>query len=156
MTPKGLLRSPDCVSSLEEFSAGRFQRVIPDLTGRKDISRVLLCSGKMYFELDAQRKQASREDVAIVRIEQLAPIPVEELRAALAGYADGTPVFWVQEEPENMGAWRFLRVNFGDKLFDRLPLTGIARRLAASPATGSHSGHKREQKELITKAFGGV
>ncbi len=156
MTPKLLLRDPNCVSTLEDMSGGCFQRVIPDRIGRKDVSRILLCSGKIYYDLDAQRKQSSRDDVAIVRIEQLAPIPVEELRAALAGYPDGTPAFWVQEEPENMGAWWFLRVNFGDKLFDRLPLTGIARRLAASPATGSHSGHKREQKELITKAFGGV
>ncbi|HEX3870699.1 MAG TPA: 2-oxoglutarate dehydrogenase E1 component [Pirellulales bacterium] len=156
MTPKGLLRSPDCVSSLDDLATGRFLRVIPDSVERKRVSRVLLCTGKIYYELEGERKQTSREDVAIIRLEQLAPIPVEQLRTALLPYADGTPVFWVQEEPENMGAWRFLRINFGEKLFDRLPLAGIARKASASPATGSHSSHKREQRELLAKAFGGV
>jgi 2-oxoglutarate dehydrogenase E1 component len=156
MTPKGLLRNPDCVSSLDDLASGGFQRVIADLGDPKKVSRVLLCTGKIYYELAAERKANGRADVAIVRVEQLAPIPAEQLRAALAAYPDDTPVFWVQEEPENMGAWRFLQVNLGEKLFDRLPLTGICRKASASPATGSHTVHKREQRELLTKAFGGV
>jgi 2-oxoglutarate dehydrogenase E1 component len=156
MTPKGLLRNAECVSTLEDLATGRFQRVIPDTLPPGKVSRILLCTGKIYYELETQRKQSGREDVAILRLEQLAPIPVEQLRAALASYADGTPVVWVQEEPENMGAWRFLRIHLGEKLFDRLPFSGVARKAAASPAIGSHSGHKREQRELLAKAFGGV
>ncbi len=156
MSPKSLTRLPECTSSLDDLATGRFQRVIPDIGGRTNVSRILLCTGKVYFDLEAQRRQMGREDVAILRMEQLAPLPTEPLRAALAPYADGTPVIWVQEEPENMGAWRYLRVLIGDRLFDRMPFSGVARKASASPATGSHSGHKREQRELLAKAFGGV
>jgi 2-oxoglutarate dehydrogenase E1 component len=157
MTPKGLLRSAECVSSLDDLAAGAFRRVLPDVNpNRANVSRVLLCSGRVYYELDQQRRQSGREDVAILRIEQFAPLPTYELRAALANYADGTPVFWVQEEPANMGAWYFLRVHFGERLFDRLPLQGIFRKPAASPAAGSMAAHQREQRELLAKAFGGV
>jgi 2-oxoglutarate dehydrogenase E1 component len=156
MTPKSLLRSPEAVSSLDELATGRFQRVIPDKAAKGAVQRVLLCSGKVYYDLEAQRRETGREDVAILRVEQLAPIPTEQLRAALAAYPDGTPVVWVQEEPENMGAWRFLRVHFGERLFDRLPFSGVYRKASASPATGSAGGHKREQRELLAKAFGGV
>ena len=95
-----------------------------------------------------------RRDVAIVRMEQLYPLPMPELTAALAPYKDGTPVYWVQEEPENMGAWRFLLARFRYELFDRLPFAGIYRRASSSPATGSASSHKMEQKELLMQAFG--
>ncbi|HEX3999878.1 MAG TPA: 2-oxoglutarate dehydrogenase E1 component [Pirellulales bacterium] len=155
MTPKSLLRNPKVVSTLQECAEGSFLRVIPDAApaGRK-INRVLLCSGKIYYELEQKRTDLKRDDVAIVRIEQLYPIPKEPLKAALANCADRTPVFWVQEEPENMGAWRFLRGNFGDHLFDRLPLAGIYRQSAASPATGSASSHRLEQEQLLMAAFG--
>jgi 2-oxoglutarate dehydrogenase E1 component len=156
MTPKSLLRNPEAVSSLDELAQGRFQRVIPDRIGMSNVQRVLVCSGKVYYDLDAKRREMGRDDVAILRMEQLAPLPIEQLRHALAAYPDGTPVVWVQEEPENMAAWRYLRVQLGEKLFDRLPFSGVFRRASASPATGSHSGHKREQAELLAKAFGGV
>jgi 2-oxoglutarate dehydrogenase E1 component len=156
MTPKSLLRNPEAVSSLEDLGKGRFQRVIPDRIGNSAVQRVLICSGKVYYDLDAKRRETGREDVAILRMEQLAPLPIDQLREALAAYPDGTPVVWVQEEPENMAAWRYLRVQLGEKLFDRLPFSGVFRRASASPATGSHSGHKREQAELLAKAFGGV
>ncbi|HEX4150127.1 MAG TPA: 2-oxoglutarate dehydrogenase E1 component, partial [Pirellulales bacterium] len=156
MTPKGLLRNPEAVSSLDEMATGRFQRVIPDRIGKTAVQRVLVCSGKIYYDLDAKRRETGRDDVAILRMEQLAPLPVDQLRDALAAYPDGTPVVWVQEEPENMAAWRYLRINLGEKLFDRLPFSGVFRRASASPATGSNSGHKREQAELLAKAFGGV
>ena len=156
MTPKSLLRHPKVVSTMKECVEGSFQRVIPDAAppGRTGIERVLLCSGKIYYELEQKRADLKRQNVAIVRIEQLYPFPKEPLKAALAGCADGTPVFWVQEEPENMGVWRFLRGNFGDRLFDRLPLSGIYRQSAASPATGSASSHRLEQEQLLVAAFG--
>jgi 2-oxoglutarate dehydrogenase E1 component len=155
MTPKSMLRNPVAVSSLDDLATGRFQRVIPDSNPhRKDVGGVLLCSGKLYWELLKEREDLEREDVAIVRVEQIYPLPSQELRAALAPYPDGTPVFFVQEEPENMGAWRFLLARYGTELFDRLPFSGVYRRCSSSPATGSHSAHKLEQKELLMHAFG--
>jgi 2-oxoglutarate dehydrogenase E1 component len=155
MTPKSLLRSPQASSTLEELATGHFQRVIPDSQpNRPNVEGVLLCSGKLYFELEKERKDLGRHDVAIVRMEEIYPLPMEQLKAAFAPYHDGTPVFWVQEEPENMGAWRFLLARLGQDLFDRLPFSGVCRRASSSPATGSHSSHKMEQKELLMQAFG--
>ncbi|HEY2894652.1 MAG TPA: 2-oxoglutarate dehydrogenase E1 component, partial [Pirellulales bacterium] len=155
MTPKSLLRLPQAVSTLEQCALGRFEKVIPDVQkDRPGVEGVLVCSGKLYYELAAERDALSRQDVAIVRMEQLYPLPVERLRAALSRYPDGTPVYWVQEEPENMGAWHFLMSRFGGELFDRLPFSGIYRRASPSPATGSASSHKLEQKELLMQAFG--
>ncbi|HUE71464.1 MAG TPA: 2-oxoglutarate dehydrogenase E1 component [Pirellulaceae bacterium] len=160
MTPKSLLRHPQAVSALEDFSPGRtFQRIIS--TGlvpgdsQHALARVLLCSGKMYYELLAAGA-GERPDLALVRIEQLYPRPEKELSAALAPVPDGVAVVWVQEEPENMGAWPYWRQTVGDRLFDRFPLAGIARSKSASPATGSSAAHKREQQELIDKALASV
>jgi 2-oxoglutarate dehydrogenase E1 component len=96
-----------------------------------------------------------REDVAVLRLEQLYPFPTEQLRSELSRYPESVPVYWVQEEPENMGAWRFLLAHFGEKLFGRNKLIGISRPASGSPATGSASSHKIEQNELLAQAFGG-
>ena len=157
MTPKSLLRHPKSVSTLDELAHGRFQRIIPDelpAAATPKIKRVLLCSGKIYFELVEQREKSKRDDVAILRVEQLYPLSDELLQSALANYRDGTPVFWVQEEPQNMGAWYDFRVRFGDRIFGRWPFDGIYRPASASPATGSAKTHKREQAALIAQAFG--
>jgi 2-oxoglutarate dehydrogenase E1 component len=155
MTPKSLLRNPRMVSSLDDFATGRFERILPDTAQRDNasITRILMCSGKVYFDLDRERERLERKDVAILRIEQLYPVSDETVAAALRSYRDGTPLYWVQEEPENMGAWRFLKMRFGEKVLGRLPLTGISRPASASPATGSHSSHKKEQEQLIAAAF---
>jgi len=155
MTPKSLLRHPGCVSSLEDLATGEFQRLIPDASGvdPREIRRVLLCTGKIAYELEKRRQELGRRDVAIIRFEQLYPLPRTHLEAALAGYLAGTPVVWVQDEPENMGAWRFLRIHLGDKLFERLPFSGVCRQSAASPATGSKKSHDLEQNELLSAAF---
>jgi len=152
-TPKSLLRHPQCTSSLDDFVAGRFQRVIPDVRGTKNPAKVLLCSGKVYYDLEKRRAELGREDVAIVRVEQLYPLPDVYLRHAIEDCHDGTPVVWVQEEPENMGAWRLLRARLGSMLFGRFPLSGVCRAESASPATGSASCHKLEQQELLERAF---
>jgi 2-oxoglutarate dehydrogenase E1 component len=160
MAPKSLLRHPQCVSSLNELAQGKFQRVLSDVSSKMSqeeqpvVDRILLCSGKIYYELADKRQQLNKHNVAILRLEQLYPLPKEPLKAALAGYRDGTPVFWIQEEPENMGAWRFLKVQWGDRLLDRFPFAGIYRQSAASPATGSASSHKLEQEELLARAIG--
>ncbi|MBL9094881.1 MAG: 2-oxoglutarate dehydrogenase E1 component [Planctomycetaceae bacterium] len=156
MTPKSLLRHPKVVSTFEDCEQGMFQRLIPDSNpNREKVERVLMCSGKIYYDLEAKRQELGREDVAILRLEQLYPLPTEILRAELARYSDNTPVLWVQEEPENMGAWRFLRVNLGEKIFGRLKFGGVYRHASGSPATGSASSHKLEQAELLAQAFGG-
>lgn len=156
MTPKSLLRHPAAVSLLADLAGGTFCEVLPDRSAAASarISRVLLCTGKVYYDLVRQRDERRREDVAVVRVEQLYPFPTEALRAALAGYADGTPAVWVQEEPENMGAWRYLRVRLGETLLGRFPFSGVYRPASASPATGSGSNHKREQEQTLDEAFG--
>lgn len=156
MTPKSLLRLPAAVSPLADLAGGTFCEVLPDggKAAPEKIGRVLLCNGKVYYDLVRRRDELHREDVAIVRIEQLYPFPTEALQGALAAYPDGTPAVWVQEEAENMGAWRFLRVRLGENLFGRLPFAGVCRPASASPATGSGASHKREQEKLLVEAFG--
>ena len=155
MTPKSLLRLPEATSRLEDFEAKSFQNVIPDsrVTGAADVERVLLCTGKMYYDLDAERKKRERSDVAIVRLEQLYPFPSAELKSALTNYPGHAPILWVQEEPKNMGAWSYLRMAYGDA-FDAPPPKGIFRQASASPATGSAASHRLEQQWLLDAAFG--
>ena len=154
MTPKSLLKMP--LSSLADFATGTFRRVLPDATAPStaDVRHVLLCSGKVYYDLAKRRDELERKDVAILRLEQLYPLPEKQLEDVLSVYAPGTPVTWVQEEPENMGAWRFLRVMWGQSLFGRHPFAGISRPASASPATGSHHSHELEQDEILTEAIG--
>jgi 2-oxoglutarate dehydrogenase E1 component len=155
MTPKSLLRNPRVVSRLDEFASGRFERILPDAApaNAPQVTRILMCSGKLYFDLDRERERQGRKDVAILRLEQLYPVSDASFEAALRSYRDGTPLYWVQEEPENMGAWRYLKIRFGEAVLNRLPFKGISRPTSASPATGSHSSHKQEQEKLIAEAF---
>ncbi len=155
LTPKSLLRHPEAVSSLDELAAGRFRRVLPDdREAERRAALVLLCAGKVFYDLATHRRERGRDDVAIVRIEQFEPLRDEVLAEALACYPDGTPVRFVQEEPENMGAACWLRRRFGrDSLLGRWPLTVVARPASASPATGSHASHRAEQAALVEKAF---
>ncbi|MEP0842694.1 MAG: 2-oxoglutarate dehydrogenase E1 component, partial [Phycisphaerae bacterium] len=155
MTPKSLLRHPQAVSSLAELAGGRFERILPDRQARPEqVRRILLCSGKVYYDLQQEREKRDRQDVAIVRVEQLYPLSEKTLAAVLEPYADGTPAVWVQEEPQNMGAWSYMRLRFGEALAGRLPFSGVYRPPASSPATGSASSHKLEQRYVIEKAFG--
>jgi 2-oxoglutarate dehydrogenase E1 component len=153
MTPKSLLRHKEAVSPLSELSSGKFRRVIPDDLDPQKVKRVLLCSGKIYYDLLDARRKLGREDVAIVRLEQLYPLN-QELVKALEPYADGTPLLWVQEEPSNMGAWYFVNARIRDVIGTRMPLSLASRVESASPATGSKASHYLEQKMLIEVAFG--
>jgi 2-oxoglutarate dehydrogenase E1 component len=155
MSPKSLLRA-HTPSPLRELSEGRFQRVIPDVGGRDaaGVRRVLLCSGKVYYDLAAAREERKRDDVAIVRIEQLYPLRAEELREALAPYAKAELV-WVQEEPWNMGPWFSFQSRF-TRMFEGRALRCVSRVESASPATGSHAAHVYEQRKLIEEAFDGL
>ena len=154
MTPKSLLRHPKVVSSLADCANGQFQRIIPDTLPPAGVKRVLLCSGKVYYDLEKHREETSRNDVAIIRVEQLYPLRRNELESIMSRYAQGTPVVWVQEEPENMGAWRYMYTQFGGpRLLGVYPFSGIYREASASPAAGSTNRHKREQAELVKQAF---
>jgi len=155
MSPKSLLRHPAAVSELREFTRGHFRPIMPDEIRPLDrkISRVLICSGKIYYDLRAERERRGRDDVAILRFEQLYPLSDDAVLDALSPYPDETPVFWVQEEPENMGAWRHYRTRFLDRILDRWPLEGITRPESASPATGSAAAHRVEQGILLEAAF---
>jgi 2-oxoglutarate dehydrogenase E1 component len=156
MTPKSLLRHRDATSSLAELAEGRFETVIGESGGQSIVKRILLCSGKIYYELKRHQAERQRHDIAIVRIEQLYPTPMNALAATLRQYPNDTPIVWVQEEPTNMGASWFLSREFGPRLFDRFPLTTVARPASASPATGSASRHKQQQAKLVAAAFSEV
>jgi 2-oxoglutarate dehydrogenase E1 component len=148
MTPKSLLRHPDCVSPVDDFIKGGFREVIDDDTVKvKDVKRVLLCSGKIYYELRNRQQETGRKDIAIVRLEQLYPCPDQHLSRIYEKYS-GAEFAWVQEEPKNMGAWTFLlRWESNHRL--RL----ISRRSSSSPATGFAKVHVKEQEAIISEAF---
>ena len=152
MTPKSLLRHKGAVSTLLDLSDGHFQKVIPDgAVDPQQARKVLLCSGKVYYDLVAAREAKKIDDVAIVRVEQLYPLPEAQLQHLLSAYREGTPLCWVQEEPFNMGAWYFLRARWPESL---RALPGcVARPESASPATGSQASHKYEQQMLVDQAL---
>ena len=152
-TPKSLLRKKEAVSTTEDLAMGKFQRVIGDKSvDPTKVSRVLVCSGKVYYDLLDARKKLGREDVAILRLEQLYPLN-QELPQALSAFKDGTRLVWVQEEPRNMGPWYTLNANLTNHIGTRLPVSCVSRPRAASPATGSKASHDLEQKRLIEEAF---
>lgn len=154
LTPKSLLRHPMVVSPLEEFVAGGFLKVLPETeTAAEDARRILMCSGKVYYDLLELRQQYELQQVSIIRLEQLYPLRESELLAALAPYPDNCELFWVQEEPKNMGAWQYIKYHFGDVLSSKFRLKCISRTESASPSTGSLRAHKLEQADLLEAAF---
>jgi 2-oxoglutarate dehydrogenase E1 component len=153
-TPKSLLRHPKVISNLEDCACGNFQRILPDSLNPQNVKRILLCTGKIYYDLAAHREENKREDVAIIRLEQLYPLRAGLLEQVLKPCAEHTPALWVQEEPANMGAWRYLHEKFGKHLFGKFPFAPVSRFESASPATGSSHAHKFEQENLVRRAFG--
>ncbi|MDX2004017.1 MAG: 2-oxoglutarate dehydrogenase E1 component [Meiothermus sp.] len=154
MTPKSLLRNPEAVSDLSELTRGKFQRVLSSAHASPGkISRIVLCSGKVYYDLEAARKAAGKDDVAVIRLEQFYPFPTAELEAALALYPARADVVWLQEEPANMGAWWFIRARYGDKMFGR-NLSVVAREESSSPAVGSKKVHDKQQQKIVAEALG--
>ena len=157
LTPKSLLRHPLVVSELSDLQDGKFQKILVDQEATPSkCQRVLLCTGKVYYDLVEARKRRGLENIAILRIEQLYPMKTQELMDAFDGFPQGSDVFWVQEEPKNMGAWPYLKLNHGDCLAEKFKLTCISREESASPSTGSQSAHKMEQQELIDAAYEGL
>lgn len=151
-TPKSLLRHPECVASLSDLTERGFYPVLSDPeVGPDQARRLLLCTGKIFYDLLQARREHEKTDTAIVRIEQLYPFPEEEVRQILTDYGRVEEVFWVQEEPINMGYWGFILRKFMEYGFP-VPRP-IARREAASPATGSYSHHLRQQSYILRRAL---
>jgi 2-oxoglutarate dehydrogenase E1 component len=146
-TPKSLLRHPKCISSVEELAKGKFREVIDDDSAKGKISKVILCSGKLFYDLTEHREKNNVNGIAIVRIEQFYPLAVKQLKKIFEKY-QSAKFTWAQEEPLNMGAWSYLH-----RVVNDVPLSVVARPESASPASGSHATHQREQTELIERVF---
>jgi multifunctional 2-oxoglutarate metabolism enzyme len=154
-TPKSMLRLRAATSATEEFTSGTWQPVIADSkVDTEDVSRVILCTGKVYYDLAKQRDTRDTDDVAIVRLEQLYPLPADELVEVLADYPSAKDIVWLQEEPANQGAWPFVALNLPEHLKGGRTLRRVSRPASASPAAGSHMMHEAEQASLFDTVFG--
>jgi 2-oxoglutarate dehydrogenase E1 component len=154
MSPKSLLRHPLAISNVEEFVKGHFQFVIDDpaAAGREDeISKILFCTGKIYYDLAAKREKTKAVQAAIIRVEQLYPLPVKEIEEILVKYKKAGGKYWVQEEPQNRGAWTFIKYQFENVFNEKLIYIG--RKPSASPATGSLAIFKIEQEGILESAL---
>ena len=148
-TPKSLLRDPRCVSTIEELENGSFQETIDDETVNKaDVKTLVFCTGKFYYDITAERENNGRKDVAVVRIEQLFPLPVEQLKAIIALYPNADDYVWAQEEPKNMGAYSFMLMNFNLVKWRLASLKAYS-----APASGSYTRAKRRQADAIKMVF---
>jgi 2-oxoglutarate dehydrogenase E1 component len=158
LTPKSLLRHKLSVSPLETLSSGRFLRIIPevDAIDPAKVTRLVLCSGKVYFDLLEARREHELDDVAIVRIEQLYPFPIRRYAALIEEFPALREVVWCQEEPQNQGAWYQVRHRLQEPLFDRHQLFYAGRKGAAAPAAGYYQLHNQQQQALVTAALTGT
>jgi len=152
-TPKGLLRHPECVSPLEALSKECFEEILDDPEAPKKVKKVLLCSGRIYYDLIAERRKLKSPDMAIVRVEQLYPLDTERLKKLASGYSLKDWI-WVQEEPSNMGAWNFIRPFLSEIKPKDCCLSYVGRERSASPAAGSFALHKKEHAEIVNALFG--
>ncbi len=155
MTPKSLLRLPAASSTIDELTTGGFQPVIDDakVTDRAAVKRIVLCSGKVFYDLEAGREDANDNRVAVVRLEQFYPFPAQRLKEVFASYPNATQLFWTQEEPQNMGGWTFMEDRLKELKPDNLSLRYIGREPSASPATGSYAIHELEQKQIVDRSL---
>jgi 2-oxoglutarate dehydrogenase E1 component len=152
MTPKSLLRHKRCVSRLEDLSESSFHFVLDDPAAPKNVENLLICSGKVYYDLVEERERRGDDRTAIVRIEQLYPRPTEAAREVLGRYEKARSVRWVQEESRNRGGWSFVHEWLSD-LIDRPRIEYVGRPASASPASGSHQEHKAQLEEFLEQAF---
>jgi 2-oxoglutarate dehydrogenase E1 component len=154
-TPKSLLRLPAAASPLEALTQGGFRVVLddPEVGDRGLVERILLCSGKVYYDLRAEKEKRGDFKTAILRLEQLYPFPKERLRAILGAYPNARRFLWVQEEPRNMGAWSFVAERAREFLADGASLGYVGRVASPSPATGNAGVHKRETEKFVAEAF---
>ncbi|HMJ07988.1 MAG TPA: multifunctional oxoglutarate decarboxylase/oxoglutarate dehydrogenase thiamine pyrophosphate-binding subunit/dihydrolipoyllysine-residue succinyltransferase subunit, partial [Pyrinomonadaceae bacterium] len=155
MTPKSLLRLPAASSAIAELETGGFQPVLddPKAVDKATIKRIVLCSGKVFYDLEAARADTPRNSVAVVRLEQFYPFPKEAIQNIFATYPNTTQVFWTQEEPQNMGGWTFVEPRLNEIKPANSTLTFAGRSPSASPATGSYAIHELEQKQIVDQSL---
>jgi 2-oxoglutarate dehydrogenase E1 component len=155
MTPKGLLRLKQAGSTLDDLAGGEFRPVLDDPNpDRASIERLVLCQGKIYYDIAGHEERGNVSGVAVARIEQLYPFPVEQARALFAGYPNLREVVWAQEEPQNMGAWRAIRHRLEETKPEGVPLMYVGRPWRASPSEGYPTAHLREQDRIVRAALG--
>jgi 2-oxoglutarate dehydrogenase E1 component len=152
MTPKSLLRHPLATSKLDDFSQGHFQALLDDPETLQPPKNVIFCSGKIFYQLYKRRSDIENMDTHIVRLEQLYPVPKKQLRKIIKKYQRAKNWYWVQEEPENMGGWHFIRSYLND--ISGKSFAYIGRPASASPASGFHSIYQQEQESIIEQAIG--
>jgi len=155
MSPKSLLRHKLAVSTLEELTEGTFQPLIQEIDemNPKKITRVVVCSGKVYYDVLEARREEGLDNVAILRAEQIYPFPIDELHETLNSYPNLKELVWCQEEPMNQGAWYQIRHRFFDILDQKLDLKYAGRPMSASPAVGQFSIHVEQQQSLVNQAL---
>jgi 2-oxoglutarate dehydrogenase E1 component len=155
MTPKGLLRLKQAGSTLDDLATGEFQAVLDDAAAERErVGRLVLCQGKIYYDIAGHEERANAAGVAVARIEQLYPFPVEQVQALFAGYPNLREVVWAQEEPQNMGAWRAIRHRLEETKPEGVPLLYVGRPWRASPSEGYPTAHLREQDRIVRAALG--
>jgi 2-oxoglutarate dehydrogenase E1 component len=151
MTPKSLLRHPLAISKTDDLSAGHFEPVLDDPDGAKKATTVLVCNGKIFYELFQSRNELKKTEIAIVRLEQLYPFPDSQLKKVFQKYSQAKKWFWVQEEPQNMGGWQFVQPRL--KAASGKSFAYIGRKASPSPATGFPSLGRMEQQAIIAQAM---
>jgi 2-oxoglutarate dehydrogenase E1 component len=154
MTPKSLLRDPMAVSKLESMATGGFQAIIDDPDAPVRTSRVVACSGKLYYQLLKEKQASENRDTAIIRLEQFYPFPEEGFAALVKAYKQADTWIWAQEEPQNMGGWQFVQPRM--EAVTGVPLRYVGRRAAASPATGFPAIHRAQQAAISNDLFGSI
>jgi 2-oxoglutarate dehydrogenase E1 component len=152
-TPKGLLRHPSCQSTVKDLTEGKFSTLIGDNAAANEVQKVVFCTGRIYYEFDAKRRQEKRSDLALIRIEQLYPLDEKALLQEISHYQQLKECCWVQEEPENMGAWSYIAPYLRKLLPRAIPLLCVSRERSATPATGYYARHKKEQADLLDQGF---
>jgi 2-oxoglutarate dehydrogenase E1 component len=153
MTPKGLLRLKEAAGRLEELTDGRFEPLLDDQVDRAQVRRLVLSSGKVYYDIVGHEERANRPELAVARLEQLYPFPVERAAQLVASYPALEEVVWVQEEPQNMGAWRAIRHRLEDAIGGRVPLRYVGRPWRASPSEGYPTAHLQEQERIVNEVL---
>jgi 2-oxoglutarate dehydrogenase E1 component len=154
-TPKSLLRNKDAASPVSEFTKGGFQTIIPESADLKNdkVKRVLVCSGKVYYDLAKKREEKGHDDTAILRLEQLYPFPHKAFASELKKYPNATEIVWCQDEPQNQGAWFFIQHNIHENMLEGQKLGYAGRAASASPAVGYSHLHQDQQRALVDAAF---
>jgi 2-oxoglutarate dehydrogenase E1 component len=155
MTPKSLLRLPAASSTVEDLTGGGFLPVIDDakIEDRSKVERIVLCSGKVFYDLDVAREDADDNRVAIVRLEQFYPLPAKKLQEIFSSYNNAAEIFWTQEEPQNMGGWTFVADRLREIKPESMSFKYVGRDASASPATGSYAIHNLEQSRIMEDAL---